>query len=85
MEELEFTRNTYTSVFRSKTALTRPRNGRAIVASLFLSRSRATSLPSRVLALTRGRSCLHQAFFQSRPPSPSPPFEYSAQAEKHAR
>lgn len=27
MEELEFTRNTYTSVFCSKTALTRPRTG----------------------------------------------------------
>lgn len=55
MEELEFTRNTYTSVFRSKTALARPRT-RAIIApsahsrSLFLSLALSHSLSLSLLS-----------------------------------
>lgn len=57
MEELEFTRNTYTSVFRSKTARPRTRAQSSPHFS-FLARSRATSfLLSRSRARAGDRAC----------------------------
>lgn len=58
-------------------------NARTIIASLFLSRSRSHQLPSRVLAHARAivlvQAFCHLAVFRPLP------FEFSGQAEKHAR